>query len=205
MKFNWKKVLGFLIVLALIGFGVVDPADLFVSQTPVPTHYLENREIEVAACNLSGEREANVKVDIGFAERKYYAYTNNSAQLIYVTADYVALQRDDELAEGKKRYCYDEAKVPGTEAKDKDEGHILADSLGGVANAYNITPQDSYTNRNGAQAEMERFMRDILKKGGEITNFQAFIEYPDETTHTPDFYTYEMYANGEFKQYAFSN
>ena len=50
------------------------------------------------------------------------------------------------------RYCNDEAKVPGVEEPDLDEGHVIADSLGGVSNAYNITPQNSTLNRHGDQA-----------------------------------------------------
>lgn len=33
------------------------------------------------------------------------------------------------------RYYYDEAKVPGTENANLHEGHVVADSLGGMANA----------------------------------------------------------------------
>ena len=75
------------------------------------------------------------------------------------------------------RYYDDEAKVPGTENSNLDEGHAIADSLGGVANAYNITPQDSVLNRHEDQAYMERTIQQV---GGE-TNFKALITYPNTT------------------------
>ncbi len=50
---------------------------------------------------------------------------------------------------------YDEAKVPGTENSNLDEGHVIADSIVGVVNAYNITQQDSVLNRYEDQAYME--------------------------------------------------
>ncbi|MDM8534021.1 hypothetical protein QUF55_04860 [Clostridiaceae bacterium HSG29] len=100
--------------------------------------------IEVDGGNLSGHREPNVVVDIGFGEREYWAFTNEYGQLVRVIAKNVILQNDnteDVLSTG--RYFRDEAKVPGTESLDLDEGHVIADSLGGVSNAYNITPQES--------------------------------------------------------------
>ena len=53
-----------------------------------------------------------------------------------------------------------------------------------VANAYNITPQDSVLNRHGDQAYMER---NIVQAGG-ATNFEAIITYPDTTTQVPNHY-----------------
>ena len=49
------------------------------------------RVIEVAAGDLSGYREANVKVDIGFGDREYWAYTNEYGQLVRVTAKQIIL------------------------------------------------------------------------------------------------------------------
>ena len=66
-----------------------------------------------------------------------------------------------------------EADVPGTERSYLDQGHVIADSLGGVSNAYNITPQDSTLNRHGDQAYMEKVIRDA----GGVTNFVAKISY----------------------------
>lgn len=86
----------------------------------------------------------------------------------------------------------DEAKVPGTERKDLDEGHVIADSLGGVANAYNITPQNSTLNRHGNQAYMEKVIRDA----NGCDNFVATITYPDITTQIPSKYKYEYVLNG---------
>lgn len=60
-------------------------------------------------------------------------------------------------------------------------GHVIADSLGGVSNAYNITPQDSTLNRDGDQAYMEKVIRDA----GGRSNFTAVITYPSTTTQIP--------------------
>lgn len=167
-----------------------------------------NREIEVAACDLSGTRDSNVKVDIGYdsnaINREYYGYTNQAGQLVKVEADELILQDDDlELASGK-RYCKDEAKVPGVESATLDEGHAIADSLGGVSNAYNITPQDSVVNRSGEQATMEEELRDALQDGREVTDFLGLIEYEDDN-QIPTNYYFEYKVDGEPVNWQFAN
>jgi len=82
--------------------------------------------IEVDGGDLSGHREANVVVDIGYGGREYWAFTNEYGQLFKVVADEIILQNEeneDVLDSG--RYFYDEAKVPGTESPNLDEGHII--------------------------------------------------------------------------------
>lgn len=149
--------------------------------------------IEVYGGELSGYRAANVVVDIGFGDREYWAYTNEHGQLVRVVAAEIILQEDaTEPVNSNGRYFDDEANVPGTENSNLDRGHVIADSLGGVANAYNITPQDSVLNRHGDQAYMER---NIVQAGG-ATNFEAIITYPDTTTQVPDHYRYTYTING---------
>ena len=149
--------------------------------------------IEVYGGDLSGYRAANVVVDIGFGDREYWAYTNEYGQLVRVVAAEIILQDDaTEPVNSDGRYYDDEAYVPGIENSNLDEGHVIADSLGGVANAYNITPQDSVLNRHGDQAYMER---NIVQAGG-ATNFEAIITYPDTTTQVPDHYRYTYTING---------
>lgn len=149
--------------------------------------------IEVDGGDLSGERQPNVAVDIGYGDRTYWAFTNEYGQLTNVIADKIILQDEStEPVNSDGRYYDDEAKVPGTEQKDLDEGHVIADSLGGVANAYNITPQNSTLNRHGNQAYMEKVIRDA--RGCE--NFVATIIYPDITTQIPSKYKYEYVLNG---------
>lgn len=150
--------------------------------------------IEVDGGDLSGNRLPNVAVDIGFGDREYWAFTNEYGQLVYVIAEKLILQDDDnEPVTSKGRYYNDEAKVPGVERDDLDEGHIIADSLGGVSNAYNITPQDSTLNRHGDQAYMEKVIRDA----GGCENFFATIIYPDTETQIPSKYRYEYTLKGE--------
>ena len=149
--------------------------------------------IEVYGGDLSGYRAANVVVDIGFGDREYWAYTNEHGQLVRVVAAEIILQDDaTEPVNSNGRYYDDEAYVPGTENSNLNQGHVIADSLGGVANAYNITPQDSVLNRYGDQAYMER---NIVQAGG-ATNFEAIITYPDTTTQVPNHYRYTYTING---------
>lgn len=160
--------------------------------------------IKANACDLSGSREANVVVDIGFGNREYWAFTNQYGQLIRVTAKKITLQNDrTEQVTSSGRYCRDEAKVPGVERKDLDEGHVIADSLGGVSNAYNITPQDSTLNRHGDQAYME----DAIRKAGGATDFEAIITYPNTKTQIPSRYkyTYTIKGNRVVDEYANGN
>src|SRR3954469_18744947 len=143
--------------------------------------------IEVDGGDLSGYREPNVVVDIGYGDREYWAFTNEYGQLVRVIADEIIIQDDStEPVLSSGRYYSDEAKVPGVESDVLDEGHIIADSLGGVSNAYNITPQDSTLNRHGDQAYME----DVIRSAGGATNFEAIITYPNTETQIPSSYQY---------------
>ena len=186
----------------------------FYSESAVSSVYSESVEtpssishdgytlIEVGGGDLSGYRAANIVVDIGFGDREYWAYTNEYGQLIRVVAAEIILQDDaTEPVNSQGRYYDDEAKVPGTENANLDEGHVIADSLGGVANAYNITPQDSVLNRHGDQAYMER---NIVQAGGAI-NFEAVMTYPDTTTQVPSSYKYTYTINGYQVIDAFQN
>ncbi|PQD94374.1 hypothetical protein CYL18_14935 [Pradoshia eiseniae] len=151
------------------------------------------KRIEVDGGNLSGYRQPNVVVDIGFGDREYWAFTNEHGQLVRVVADEIILQDDSsEPVTSSGRYYSDEAKVPGVERSDLDEGHIIADSLGGVSNAYNITPQDSTLNRHGDQAYME----DVIRKAGGATDFEAIIKYPNTKTQIPSSYQYTYTVRG---------
>ena len=163
---------------------------------------INNRLIEVDGGDMSGTREPNVKVDVGFGDREYWAYTNEYGQLVRVEAKEIILQDDNtEPITAEGRYYSDEAKVPGVEQKDLDEGHIIADSLGGVSNAYNITPQDSTLNRHGDQAYMEKVIRDA----GGCTDFVATITYPNTKTQIPSHYNYTYVLKGNRIEDDFAN
>ncbi|WP_077212478.1 DNA/RNA non-specific endonuclease [Bacillus dakarensis] len=150
--------------------------------------------IEVDGGDLSGYREPNVVVDIGYGDREYWAFTNEYGQLVRIIADEIILQDDEnEPVLSSGRYYSDEAKVPGVESDVLDEGHIIADSLGGVSNAYNITPQDSTLNRHGDQAYIE----DAIRKAGGAANFEAIITYPNTETQIPSSYQYTYTLMGK--------
>ncbi|WP_427137317.1 DNA/RNA non-specific endonuclease [Psychrobacillus psychrodurans] len=160
------------------------------------------RLIEVNGGDLSGYREPNVVVDIGFGDRKNYSFTNEYGQVIRVIADEIVLQDDrTEPVTSSGRYYSDEAKVPGVERANLDEGHIIADSLGGVSNAYNITPQDSMLNRHGDQAYME----DAIRKAGGANNFEAIITYSNTETQIPSSYQYTYTLKGNVIVDTFDN
>ena len=158
--------------------------------------------IEVDGGDLSGYRQPNVVVDIGFGDREYWAFTNEHGQLVRVIADEIILQDDNnEPVTSSGRYYSDEAKVPGVERDDLDEGHIIADSLGGVSNAYNITPQESKLNRHGDQAYME----DAIRKAGGAKKFEAIITYPNTKTQIPSSYKYTYTLRGNVIVDTFDN
>lgn len=208
-----KRKLGIIPLLLLVAIGwLIEEKN--VSHTPeIATEanvdkLLDNKLIDVDSCNLSGEREKNVKVDIGmdteYANRDYFGYTNSDRQLVYVHADNIIAQNDIEENGGSNRYCSDEAKVSGVEDEQLDEGHVIADSLGGVSNAYNITPQNSYLNRYGQQADVEGEMRDALYSGSEVTNFNAYITYEDNSM-IPTKYQLNYEIDGVSKSYEYAN
>jgi len=163
----------------------------------------ENHKIiEVDGGDTSGYRQSLVAVDVGFGEREYWAFTNEHGQLIAVLAEKIILQDEaNETLLGDGRYYPDEAKVPGTERDDLDEGHVIADSLGGVANAYNITPQNSTLNRYGDQAYME----DWIRKANGASEFVAIITYPDKSTQIPSHYSFTYILAGNVVSDEFDN
>jgi hypothetical protein len=178
--------------------SVVSPS---VPATSTPTitsvngdfDYSKYTLIVVDGGDMSGYRKPNVRVDVGFGDREYWAFTNEYGQLIRVEAKTITLQNPNtEHVTSSGRYYSDEAKVPGTESQELDEGHVIADSLGGVSNAYNITPQDSILNRHGDQAYMEKVIRDA----GGCTDFVAVIQYPNTQTQIPNHYKFTYKIQG---------
>lgn len=153
----------------------------------------EYQIIQVDGGDTKGEREALVAVDIGYGDRIYWGLTNEYGQLVYVLADQIIPQDEEtETVNANGRYYDEEAFIPGTETEQYDQGHVIADSLGGVANAYNITPQDSVLNRSGDQAYMEK----SINYAGGCTNFIAVITYPDTKTQIPSRYQITYILNG---------
>lgn len=178
-------------------------SDKSTSNTTTSNDMFEGYKIvDVNYCSLSGSRQANVAVDIGYGDREYWAFTNEHGQLVKVVAKKIVPQNDNtEDVNSSGRYCGDEAKVAGVEASDLDEGHVIADSLGGVSNAYNITPQNSTLNRTGKQADME----ESIRKAGGCTDFTAIITYPNTSTMTPSKYSYTYTLNGKVVKTEFDN
>ena len=176
-----------------------------VEETPVQQKdelFSGYKLIKVDGGDLSGYREPKVVVDIGYGDREYWAFTNEYGQLVRVIADEIILQDDhNEPVLSSGRYYRDEAKVPGVESDVLDEGHVIADSLGGVSNAYNITPQNSTLNRHGDQAYME----DSIRKAGGATNFEAIVTYLNTDTQIPSNYQYTYTIRGNVIVDSFEN
>ncbi len=190
---NWFTIL--LLCIVLTGCSVE-------AESSIAPSFDGYNKIEVDGGDLNGIREPNAAVDIGFGEREYWAFTNEYGQLIRVVAEEIILQDDDtESVKSNGRYYNEEARVPGTERKDMDQGHVIADSLGGVSNAYNITPQESTLNRHGNQAYMEKAIRDA----GGCTDFEAIITYPDTKTQIPSHYHYTYTLKGNVITEDFDN
>ena len=182
----------------------VDTTGIFTDTGVSDSIFNGYTKLEVDGGDISGHREPNAVVDIGYGDREYWGFTNEYGQLVKVIAKEVKLQDSENEPIGSNgRYYPDEAKVPGVEDPNLDEGHVLADSLGGVANAYNITPQNSYLNQNGKQSQLEKAIRDA----GGATDFVAIITYPDTETQIPSnySYSYKLKDTGEQVNTSFDN
>lgn len=201
LKFKQNLLIILLICIFFTGCSSVQAQEQVQAQQQEDSSFEGYSKIEVDGGDFSGNREANVVVDIGFGDREYWAFTNEYGQLVKVTAKKIILQDDTTEQVKNGRYYNDEADVPGTERKDMDKGHIIADSLGGVSNAYNITPQNSTLNRHGDQAYMEKAIRDA----GGCTDFEATITYPDTTTQIPSHYHYTYTLNSNVITEDFDN
>lgn len=172
----------------------------------LPSSFNGLSEMNPDTCSLSGSRQKNVVADIGAGDRQYYARTNEYGQVVEAYAADIEIQDDkSEDVKSSGRYCNDEAKVPGIEDPDLDEGHMIADSLGGESNAYNITPQDSYLNRRGEQYQMEDEIREAEQNGQDVTNFDYKVTYPNTRTQTPSKYSVSYDINGNSKTISFNN
>ena len=135
------------------------------------------------------ERTANVVVSIGATDdgvpREYYAVTNSTGQLVEVIARDIIVQNDDtETVNDKGRYCDYLPFVPGA-GKGFDRGHVIADSLGGQSNVYNLAPQNATLNRYGDQA----FIENQIRKAGGAADFHAVLTYPDSHSDVPSRYS----------------
>ena len=150
----------------------------------------EKAGIDAALCGTDArEREANVVARIGATDdgvpREYYAVINSTGQLVEVIAREIVVQNDDtETVTDDGRYCKRLPYVPGA-GKGFDRGHVIADSLGGQSNLYNLTPQNSTLNRHGDQA----FIEDQIRKAGGAADFHAVITYPDAHSDVPSRYS----------------
>lgn len=170
----------------------------------------KNKFLHIESCDMNPIRKANVRVDVGYGNRIAWAYTDQYARVVRLETKEITLQKKEEglvypnnTLNG--RYCPKQAQVPGTAGAYYDAGHVLADSLGGAANAYNITPQVSVLNQQGQQIQMEDKIRNLIKKGKRVTDFVAFITYSDSKTNIPKWYKYIYKIDGVPYGHTFAN
>lgn len=176
-----------------------DAMELHVSSLPNSYTGLEN--VTIDTCDMNGTRKANVVADVGYGERSYLARTNEFGQVVEMYAQELSLQNEQTEATVEGRYCADEANVPGTEDYNLDQGHIIADVLGGAGNAYNITPQNSSVNQEGGEwHNMEQEIKNALGNGQLVSNFHVLISYPNSETQTPNQYRAAYNLNGEARE-----
>lgn len=153
-------------------------------------HQAKKAGIDTALCGTdTRERAANVVASIGATDdgvpREYYAVTNSTGQLVEVIAREIIVQNDDtEPVTEKGRYCNRLPFVPGA-GNGFDRGHVIADSLGGESNVYNLVPQNATLNRHGDQA----FIEDQIRKAGGAADFHAVLTYPDVHSDIPSRYS----------------
>lgn len=161
---------------------------------------------DVSLCGAEiTRREPNVVVSIGAIDdgiqREYFGVTNSTGQLVEVIAREIILQDDDtETVTADGRYCEQMPDVPGA-GNGYDRGHVIADSLGGESNLYNLTPQQSTLNRHGDQA----FIEDQIRKAGGAQDFHAIITYPDANADIPLQYSIASSIAGNATVHTFAN
>ena len=122
-KPNLKTIIGSILLATLIVTSIIMPKDASIEiqqklaiQRKSEDIFAGYKLIEVYGGDLSGHREPNVVVDIGFGDREYYAFTNEYGQLVKVIAKEIILQDEStEPVNSNGRYYKDEAKVPGVE------------------------------------------------------------------------------------------
>lgn len=197
-KFMQNKKKFVIISSALILLSLIFPAKTAALANPKQTKFTA----KIEACDMKSKRKANAIIDVGYGDREYIAKTNANAQLVEVKAKKIIMQNEKNFK--NNRYCKEQAHVPGVEDPNLDKGHVIGDQLGGVANVYNITPQNSKTNQV-EQKNMEQEIIKALKKGQEVRDFTAKIEYLNNTTMIPSKYIFQYYIGNKIQKYEFYN
>lgn len=189
----------------------LDPSTDTTFMNILPFKYYGNRFVKLEDQTIhDGNREANVVVNGGFnddyARRNYYGFTNEFGQLSYYKADKIIDQNDDvEPVKSDGRFgtpadVYGTATEDEPEGRDFDRGHVMADSLGGAPNAYNMTPQDAYLNEHSIEVGIEGRARN-----GNIKQYTSIPLYDSTTTQTPYAYFTSFVDDGRYVEWFFYN
>lgn len=171
--------------------------ELEIEHTGIDEELLNNSFLQVSTCNYNVTRAPNVKVNIGVGDRKYYAYTNQYSQLVFITADQIEIQNESSEAVGSNgQYCDGPAAIEGTSGTTPKT--IIADSLGAASNSYNVIPAGS------AYSGLESLENEILANGG-ATEFKAYFSYPDSSSTTPSLIDVSFKIDSNLIEYQFNN
>lgn len=162
---------------------------------------LVNEEITIDPCDTNKKLSANAKVDIGYGNREYYAYTNENAQIMYITAKAIYPQNADiEAVENNGTYCAD-FELAASEG-DIKQTYLINPKYGGVSNSYNLTNQASSLDEMGDLYEVQRKIDYYIYHEQLIEDLEIQLIYLDTNTQVPS--SYEISYSVEDKTYSYS-
>lgn len=171
--------------------------DLEINDTGIDKDLYDNSFIQVSACSYNVTRSPNAKVNIGLGDRKYYAYTNEYAQLAFISADQIIVQDESsEAVDESGQYCSEIAEVDGDTGTTPKT--VISDSLGAASNSYNVIPAAS------AYSGLESIENEILASGG-ATDFRAYFTYPDSESNTPNLIDISYKLGSTLVEYQYNN
>lgn len=171
--------------------------ELQIEKLGIDEELFDNEELKVSTCSYNVSRKPNVKVNIGYGSRQYFAYTNEYGQLAYISADEIIVQDEStESVNDSGQYCDGPAQISGdsgTTAKT-----VISDSLGAASNSYNVIPAGN------VYSGLESIENEILANGG-ATEFKAYFTYETTDSTTPHMISISYKIGSQLVEYNFNN
>lgn len=171
--------------------------ELQIEKLGIDEELFDNEELKVSTCSYNVSRKPNVKVNIGYGSRQYFAYTNEYGQLAYISADEIIVQDEStESVNDSGQYCDGPAQISGdsgTTAKT-----VISDSLGAASNSYNVIPAGN------VYSGLESIENEILANGG-ATEFKAYFTYDTTDSTTPHMISISYKIGSQLVEYNFNN
>lgn len=198
------------IVMLMLAKTFIDDTSTGQDDTQVENEYLQEESvhfegytfIESDSEDLSEKKLPNVVVDIGFGERKYYAFTNEYGQVEKILADEVITKSSENnlYLEGEKYYREEETKVQLNNTN-YVYSYLMPMSLGGQRNIYNISIQNDELSQYGPPA----YIRKTINSANGCSDFSIHMVYSDTLTDIPEGYIITYTINGKVKCSEFYN